>query len=108
MVRVLGSGPAVESGRPGAAAHALVDSNSDACRNGIVDIIRMATNVLRIIREDYCLSPSVQPLIFSDPPSVRSPTFSVQPPTFSNSPSVQPPTFLDPPSMQPSTFQTHY
>ena len=29
-----------------------MDSNSDACRNGIFDIIHMATNVLRIIGED--------------------------------------------------------
>ena len=57
--------------------HALVDSNGDACRNGIVDVIRMAMDVLRIIREDYCL-----------PPLVRPPTFSMQLPIFSNSPLV--------------------
>ena len=33
--------------------HVLEDSNSDVCRTGIVDIIRMATNVMCIIREDY-------------------------------------------------------
>ena len=35
--------------------HALEDSDSDACHIGIVDIIRMATNVMCIIREDYRL-----------------------------------------------------
>ena len=35
--------------------HALEDSNSDACRIGIVDIIRMATDVMCIIWEDYRL-----------------------------------------------------
>ena len=29
--------------------HALEDFNSDACRNGIVDIILMVTDVLHII-----------------------------------------------------------
>ena len=57
--------------------HALVDSNDDACRNGIVDIICMAMDVLRIIREDYRLPPSVQPPVFSDLPSVQPLTFSV-------------------------------
>ena len=33
--------------------HALEDSDSDACRTGIVDIIRMAIDVMCIIREDY-------------------------------------------------------
>ncbi|KAL6333888.1 hypothetical protein AAG906_039298 [Vitis piasezkii] len=33
--------------------HALEDFDSDACCTGIVDIIRMATNVMCIIREDY-------------------------------------------------------
>ena len=33
--------------------HALDDSDSDACRTGIVDIIRMTTDVMCIIREDY-------------------------------------------------------
>ena len=33
--------------------HALEDSNSDAYRTGIVDIIYMATDVMCIIREDY-------------------------------------------------------
>ena len=50
--------------------HALVDSNDDACRNGIVDIIHMATDVLCIFPEDYRLPPSVQPPVFSDLPSV--------------------------------------
>ena len=36
--------------------HALEDSDSDACHIGIVDIIRMATNVMCIIWEDYCIS----------------------------------------------------
>ena len=36
--------------------HALEDSDSDACHIGIVDIIRMATDVMCIIREDYCIS----------------------------------------------------
>ena len=35
--------------------HALEDSDTDACRTGIVDIIRMATDVMCIIREDYRL-----------------------------------------------------
>ncbi|RVW84952.1 Serine/threonine-protein phosphatase 7 long form-like [Vitis vinifera] len=33
--------------------HELEESDSDAYRTGIVDIIRMATNVMCIIREDY-------------------------------------------------------
>ena len=33
--------------------HALEDSNSNACRTSIVDIIRIATNVMCIIQEDY-------------------------------------------------------
>ena len=33
--------------------HALEDSNSDAYRTGIVDIIYMATDVMCIIQEDY-------------------------------------------------------
>ena len=33
--------------------HALDDSDSDVCRTVIVDIIRMATNVMCIIWEDY-------------------------------------------------------
>ena len=35
--------------------HALEDSDSDVCHTGIVDIIRMATDVMCIIREDYRL-----------------------------------------------------
>ena len=33
--------------------HALEDSDTDACRTGIVDIICMATDVMCIIQEDY-------------------------------------------------------
>ena len=44
--------------------HALVDSDGDAFCNGIFDIIRMTTNVLCIIREDYRLPPLVQPPVF--------------------------------------------
>ena len=33
--------------------HALEDSDTDACRTGIVDIIRMTTDVMCIIQEDY-------------------------------------------------------
>ena len=33
--------------------HALEDSDSDACCTSIVDIIRMATDVMCIIQEDY-------------------------------------------------------
>ena len=33
--------------------HALEDSDSDACCTSIVDIIRMVTNVMCIIQEDY-------------------------------------------------------
>ena len=33
--------------------HALEDSDTDACRTGIVDIIRMTTDVMCIIWEDY-------------------------------------------------------
>ena len=36
--------------------HELEESDSDAYRTGIVDIIRMATNVMCIIREDYRIS----------------------------------------------------
>eukprot|EP00261_Vitis_vinifera_P021396 XP_010652608.1 PREDICTED: uncharacterized protein LOC104879884 [Vitis vinifera] len=35
--------------------HALEDSNTDACRTDIVDIICMAIDVICIIREDYRL-----------------------------------------------------
>ena len=35
--------------------HALEDSDTDACRTGIVDIIRMAPDVMCVIREDYRL-----------------------------------------------------
>ena len=54
-----------------------MDSNNDACRNGIVDIICTAMDVLHIIQEDYRLPPSVQPSIFSDPLSMQPLTFSV-------------------------------
>ena len=33
--------------------HALKDSDSNACHTSIVDIIRMATDVMRIIRDVY-------------------------------------------------------
>ena len=36
--------------------HALEDSDIDACRTGIVDIIRMAIDVMCIIQEDYCIT----------------------------------------------------
>ena len=36
--------------------HALEDSDSDACRTGIVDIIRMVIDIMCIIREDYRIS----------------------------------------------------
>ncbi|KAL6329876.1 hypothetical protein AAG906_039787 [Vitis piasezkii] len=104
--------------------HALEDFDNDVCRTGIVDIIRMATDVMCIIREDYCIPhvehggdlpsvqhptssnlPSVQPPISLDPPSVQPPISLdlplVQAPISSNPPSAQPPTSLDPPSIQP-------
>ena len=34
-------------------SHALEDSDTDACHTGIVDIIRMTTNVMRIIQDVY-------------------------------------------------------
>ncbi|RVX20495.1 Serine/threonine-protein phosphatase 7 long form-like [Vitis vinifera] len=107
--------------------YALEDSDTDACRTGIVDIIRMATDVMCIIREDYHLpyvehgedrSPAqstvarpplvrVQSPISSDVPSVQHPTSSdppsAQPLTSSDPPSVQPPTSLDLPPSQPPT-----
>ena len=36
--------------------HALEDSDSDVCHIGIVDIIRIDTNVMLIIQEDYRIS----------------------------------------------------
>ncbi|RVW69911.1 Serine/threonine-protein phosphatase 7 long form-like [Vitis vinifera] len=60
--------------------HALEDSDTDACRTGIVDIIRMATDVMCIIREDYRLphvehggdrSPAQSTV--AQPPLVRAP-----------------------------------
>ncbi|RVW71392.1 Serine/threonine-protein phosphatase 7 long form-like [Vitis vinifera] len=107
--------------------HALEDSDTDVCRTDIVDIIRMATDVMCIIREDYRLphvehggdrSPTqstvaqpplvrVQSSISSDVPSVQHPTSSdppsAQPLTSSDPPSVQPPTSLDLPPLQPPT-----
>ncbi|RVW73640.1 hypothetical protein CK203_057059 [Vitis vinifera] len=73
--------------------HVLEDSNSDVCRTGIVDIIRMTTNVMCIIREDYRL-PHVEH--GGDLPSV-------QPPTSLDLPPLQPPTSLNPPSVQIDT-----
>ena len=35
--------------------HALEDSDSDACRTSIVDIIRITIGVMCIIWEDYCI-----------------------------------------------------
>ncbi|RVW95311.1 hypothetical protein CK203_034139 [Vitis vinifera] len=99
------------------------DSDSDACRTGIVDIIRMAIDVMCIIREDYRIphvehgggrSPAqsiVAPLPFvQDLPSVQSPTSSDLPSVYPylfrltiNPPSVQSPVSLDLPPLQPPT-----
>ncbi|KAL6335837.1 hypothetical protein AAG906_040558 [Vitis piasezkii] len=97
--------------------HALEDSDSDACRTGIVDIIRMTTNVTCIIREDYRL-PYVEhgggrsPSKCARPPLVRGQSTSrgrgryssyvpsMQHSTYSDLPSVQPFTSLNPPSVQ--------
>ncbi|KAL6318083.1 hypothetical protein AAG906_035228 [Vitis piasezkii] len=93
--------------------HALEDSNSNVCRTSIADIIRMATDVICVIRKDY-----LQPLTFLDPPSVQPPISldlsslqahtssdppSIQLLTSSDLPSVQLPIFLDLPPLQPST-----
>ncbi|RVW98424.1 hypothetical protein CK203_026839 [Vitis vinifera] len=100
--------------------HALEDSDTDVCRTGIVDIIRMATDVMCIIRENYRLphvehgggrSPAqstiARPPLVRDVPLVQHPTSSdppsTQPLTFSDPPSVQPPTSLDLPPLQPPT-----
>ncbi|RVX23785.1 hypothetical protein CK203_000337 [Vitis vinifera] len=93
------------------------DSNSDACRIGIVDIICMATDVICIIWEDYRIphvehggdrSPLSRQLLDHhlfegrstsrrrDPPLV-------QPPTSLDLPPLQPPTSSDPPSVQIDT-----
>ncbi|KAL6330754.1 hypothetical protein AAG906_009182 [Vitis piasezkii] len=89
--------------------HALEDSDTDACRTGIVDIIRMATDVMCIIREDYRLphvehggdrSPAQSTV--ARPPLVRGRSTSrgrgryssCQPITSSVSASLQLPTFL--------------
>ena len=90
--------------------HALEDSDSDACRTGIVDIIRMTTDVMCIIREDYRIphvehgggrSPAQSTV--AQPPSVQHPTYldlpSVQTSTSLDLPPLQPPTSSDPPSM---------
>ncbi|RVX18865.1 Serine/threonine-protein phosphatase 7 long form-like [Vitis vinifera] len=93
--------------------HALEDSDTDACRTGIVDIIRMATDVMCIIREDYRLphvehggdrSPAQSTV--AQPPLVRGRSTSrgrVQSPISLDVPSVQHPTSSDPPSAQPLT-----
>ncbi|RVW34266.1 Serine/threonine-protein phosphatase 7 long form-like [Vitis vinifera] len=109
--------------------HALEDSDTDACRTGIVDIIRMATDVMCIIREDYRLpyvehggdrSPAQSTV--ARPPLVRgrstsrgrgrysschpitsSVSASLQPPTFLSSRLVQSPISLDVPSVQHPT-----
>ena len=70
----------------------MEDSNSNACRTSIVDIIRIATNVMCIIQEDYRI-PHVEH------GGVRSPAQS----TVAQPPSVQHPTYLDLPSVQTST-----
>ena len=109
--------------------HALEDSDTDACRTGIVDIIRMATDVMCIIREDYRLphvehggdrSPAQSTV--ARPPLVRgrstsrgrgrysschpitsSVSASLQPPTFLSSRLVQSPISSDVPSVQHPT-----
>ena len=105
--------------------HALEDSDSDACRTGIVDIIHRATDVMCIIREDYRIphvehggGRSLAQSTVAQPPSVQHPTYldlpSVQTSTSLDPPSVQPPISLDlssvqtptssgPPSAQPLT-----
>ncbi|KAL6323591.1 hypothetical protein AAG906_039182 [Vitis piasezkii] len=102
--------------------HALEDSDSDAYRT-IVDIIRMATDVMCIIwspaqstvarlplvrgwltsrgRGRYI---SCQPITLSYNPPISLDLPSVQAPTSSDPPSVQPPTSLALPPLQPSTF----
>ena len=89
--------------------HASEDSDSDACRIGIVDIIRMAIDVMCIIREDYRIphvehgggrSPAQSTIARS--PLVRGRLTSrgrdryssCQPITSSISASLQSPTFL--------------
>ncbi|RVW35595.1 Serine/threonine-protein phosphatase 7 long form-like [Vitis vinifera] len=93
--------------------HALEDSDTDACRTGIVDIIRMATDVMCIIREDYRLphvkhggDRSLAQSTVARPPLVRGRSTSrgrVQSPISSDVPSVQHPTSSDPLSAQPLT-----
>ena len=87
----------------------MKDSDSDVCRTGIVDIIRMAIDVMCIIREDYRLphvdhgggrSPAQSTV--TRPPVVRGRSTSrgrgryssCQPITSSVSALLQPPTFL--------------
>ncbi|KAL6311014.1 hypothetical protein AAG906_019018 [Vitis piasezkii] len=87
--------------------HELEDSDSDDCRTGIVDIIRMATDVMCIIREDYCI-PHVEHgggrgRYISCQPIISSVSTSLQPPIFLSSQLVQSPISLDLPSMQPPT-----
>ncbi|KAL6342202.1 hypothetical protein AAG906_006816 [Vitis piasezkii] len=110
--------------------HALEDSDTDACRTGIVDIIRMTTDVMCIIREDYRLPHSTvarpplvrgrstsrgrgrysscQPITSSVSTSLYATPYFFKPtinPTLTSSdpPSVQPPTSLDLPPLQPPT-----
>ncbi|RVW92836.1 Serine/threonine-protein phosphatase 7 long form-like [Vitis vinifera] len=106
--------------------HALENSDTDACRTGIVDIIRITTDVMCIIREDYHLphvehrggkSPAQSTI--ARPPLVRgrstsrgrgrysscqpitsSVSASLQPLTFLSSRLVQSPIFSDVPSVQ--------
>ena len=109
--------------------YALEDSDSDACRTGIVDIIRMAIDVMCIIREDYRI-PHVEhgggrslaqstvawlPLVrgrltsrgkgryISCQPITSSVSSSLQPPTFLSSRLVQLPISSDLPSVQSPT-----
>ncbi|RVX06206.1 hypothetical protein CK203_027425 [Vitis vinifera] len=89
--------------------HALEDSDSDVSRIGIVDIIRMAIDVMCIIREDYRLphvehggGRSTAQSTIARPPLVRGRSTSrgrgryssCQPITSSISASLQSPTFL--------------
>ena len=110
--------------------HASEDSDSDVCRIGIVDIIRMATDVMCIIREDYRIphvehgggrSPTQStiaqlPLVrgrstsqgrdrySSCQPITSSVIASLQPSTFLSSRLVQSPISLDIPSVQHPTY----
>ncbi|KAL6340122.1 hypothetical protein AAG906_038957 [Vitis piasezkii] len=73
--------------------HALEDSDSDVCHTGIVDIIRMATDVMCIIWKDHHIAHVKHG---GDLPLMQHPTYT-------DLPSVQPLTSLDPPSIDTST-----